>query len=206
MRTTTLYDLNGVTAWEFQDEPWLTYFGVSDAGFKHYRITIGGQEDGTVTLSVSAEWSDKHPGQLASYTHDLSLRHAANDALAISDDGLLTAMVKHAGATAVDFRHGITMQLPADYVRPMRLVIAKAREVAARMAAAKAHGKPATIPTLLTEEERTAALWWLSIFDKRESESWMQRAGNTGLVVDAYRAFQATTAGLAPAGWERVQA
>ena len=203
---TTIYDLSGVTVWEFQREPVECYFGVSDTHYQHYKITFRSDDAGAVSLSVSAEWSDDRPGQLAGFTHDVCPGCFPTDTLSISDGGLLSALARVEGAKTVDFRHGMLLQLPLEYVQPVRLAIAKAREIAARTTAAIAGGRLATIPTALTADERTAAAWWQSIFDERERDSWMRRAGNTGLVVDAYLAFQATTAGLAPAGWERVQA
>ena len=203
---TAIYDLDGVNAWESLHEHCRLFFGVSDADFQHYYITFSGDDDGNVSLSVEAAWSDKHPGKLTSYTYDLPLSCSKDDTLEITDDGMLTAMVREKGAKGVDFRQGILMQLPVTYVQPIRLVIAKAREMAARMAAETANGKRRTMSSLLTVEEHSAADWWLSTHEAREQDSWMRRAGNTGLIGDAYRAFQSTTAGLAPAGWYNVQA
>lgn len=212
---TTIYDFNGVTAWEYHPDPgqpWSCYMGVSDERFMHYRITFSASEHGDVSVSVDAEWNDKHPGQLANFTHEISPRCTAEDTLSISDDGLLSALARTQSAAAVNLRRGILLQLPVEYVQPVRLAIAKARQLAVLLADAAAKDMPLAIPTILSADEHIAYDWWLGIHCSQEKKSWMARAGNTGLVLDAYRECQRMTAGLptpfgkAPFGWDMVEA
>lgn len=211
---TTFYERDGVKAWEYSPDPGAKgacYFGVSDTQFMHYRITFF-VSGGDIYPGVDAEWSDDRPGQLANFTHEIYPRCNATDTLWIDDAGLLTALARVSAAKAVDFRQGFLLQLPVAYVQPVRLAIAKARQLAKVLAAADAKGMTADVPTILSADEHVAADWWLGIHETAEKASWMARSGNTGLALDAYREFQRTTAGLLPAsanvpfGWDKVEA
>lgn len=124
---------NGVILYEYQPEHGGRWLGVADDGFSHYRVTFRWSEDGTVSVGVDAEWSDKEPGKLANFTHEVFAYCGPNDSLAIDDDGLLTVLARRSAASTVDFRSGFTLQLPSAFIAVVRKAIrlARARALAA---------------------------------------------------------------------------
>lgn len=131
---TTLYEANGVTCGRISERDLPVCFVVMDDDGRHvgqhYRLTFHGSEDGYVSVSVQAEWSDDRPGQLANFTHDAPSYIAETDELVISDEGVLTAMVKQRGACHVNIRLGFVVHLTVEYVEPVRLAIRMVRELA----------------------------------------------------------------------------
>lgn len=202
----TIYDANGVQAWEYQPKDGLfSWFGVYDNHVDNYRITFFADEHGTVSVGVDARWNDTASG-LANFTHDLYVRcgpEQCGDTLWISDDGLLTAMERVNTASAVFLRKGFTLQLAPAYVAPIRLAITKAHAMAKARADAAAAGKPVAEVRVLTSDEYAACDWYSSLIND-ERAHWARQAGNTGLTVDAWRASQAPNA--VPFGWAEVTA
>ncbi|WP_320201795.1 hypothetical protein RMR16_026885 (plasmid) [Agrobacterium sp. rho-13.3] len=202
----TIYDANGVEAWEYQPKDGLySWFGVYDSHVENYRITFFADEHGTVSVGVDARWNDTASG-LANFTHDIYVKcgpEECGDTLSISDDGLLTAMERVNTASAVCLSKGLTLRLPPAYVVPIRLAIAKAHEMAKARADAAAAGKPVNEVKVLTSDEYAAAYWYLDLINE-ERAHWARQAGNTGLTVDAWRASQAPHA--VPFGWAEVTA
>lgn len=103
---------------------------VQDVGFQHYKIQLFPTAPNELSISIAAELSDHAPGRMANFTHDLSLLIGPDDCLQISDDGLLTVTVKQNGASTLNLQFGLTLQLSANYVVPMRNAIALARQLA----------------------------------------------------------------------------
>ncbi|WP_108610833.1 hypothetical protein [Aminobacter sp. MSH1] len=211
---TTFYEKDGVKAWEYAPErqPGSCFFGVTDSEYKRYRITFWPTEDNQVSVNVDAEWSDAYPGQLGNFTHDPPLCCSVDDTLSISDEGLFTALARARAATSVDLRLGVVMQLPVEYVPPIRAAIAKAREAAKQRAVAAEMGFVPNLPTILSADEHIASDWWLGRLPD-DQRMWMAKAGNSGIVLDAWRihasALTATEkymAASAPFGWDQVEA
>lgn len=121
---TTLQEENGVILYEYTPDHGMAWFGVADARFRHFRVTFCPLPEGDcVSVGVDAEWSDANPGELANYSYDAAPRCGRDDALTITDDGLLTAMTKAKAASTVDFRQGFTVQLPRAFVPLIRKAI-----------------------------------------------------------------------------------
>lgn len=215
---TTIYDANGVEAWEYQpDSGLLSWFGVYDEHVDNYRITFFPEERGTVSVGVDARWTDTASG-LANFTTDIYVScgpELCGDTLSISDDGLLTVMERVNTASAVCLRKGFALQLSVAYVIPIRLAIAKAYEMAKARADAAAAGKRIEDVRVLTADEYAAYEWYAGLLPE-EYDHWTHQAGGSGLTVDAWRAWHAAGAPMlspviaaspaAPFGWEQVEA
>lgn len=103
---------------------------IEDAGFEHYQIQLFPTGADELGISVSAEISDRTPGRMANFTHDLPLLIGPEDILQISNDGLLKAMSKQPGAASLKLHIGLTLQLDTSYVGPIRQGILLARQLA----------------------------------------------------------------------------
>ncbi|WP_304350790.1 hypothetical protein [Comamonas testosteroni] len=103
---------------------------VQDVGCQHYKIQLFPTAPNELSISIAAELSDRSPGRMANFTHDLSLLIGPDDCLRISDDGLLTVMARQNGASTLNLQFGLTLQLSTSYVVPMRNAIALARQLA----------------------------------------------------------------------------
>jgi hypothetical protein len=130
---TGLHEENGVVLGEFTPEYGNSWLVVADADFQHYRLTFSSTDDGNVHVGVDAEWSERHPGELANFTSEVYTDCGPGDTLSITDAGLLTVLARKRAAVAVDFRTGFTLQLPAVFVAVVRKAIRLAR-ARARMA------------------------------------------------------------------------
>jgi len=112
------------------------YFVIADTDFQRFKVTLFPTDEGTVSVSLSAPMSAR-PDQLANFTHDIPTYCGPEDTLAVGDDGLLTALAKPP-YSAIDFRAGFTVQLPAVAVPALRFAIeaafAEAKDKAARNA------------------------------------------------------------------------
>lgn len=118
---------NGVQLYDQGLDDSARYLVVADEHHEHYRVTFYSSTEGTVSVGVSAEWSDLHPGQLANFTHDILANCGPDDTLSITDEGLLTISARHRAASTVDFRSGFTLQLPVNFVPLIRKAIRLAR-------------------------------------------------------------------------------
>lgn len=135
MTTTMSQEENGVILYEYTPDHGMAWFGVADAGFRHFRVTFCPLPEGDwVSVGVDAEWSDEEPGELVNYAHDTAPRCGPDDTLTITDDGLLTAMIKAKASSTVDFRQGFTVQLPTAFVPFIRKAIELAFEKVAESA------------------------------------------------------------------------
>ena len=100
---------------------------VEDSDVEHYKIQLFPTAKDELSISIAAEVT---PGRLANFTYDLSLLIKPDDALHISDDGLLTVMARQQGAQSLNLCFGLTLQLTPSYVQPMRKAIELARSLA----------------------------------------------------------------------------
>lgn len=119
----TLYDANGVAMWRTTERgcSWLTV--MDDA--PRYRVTLSRHDD-VFHVGISAQQSDAKPGELANYTpcDEYSSNYVNADDISIGDAGLLSVMGKKRAATGVEIRVGFTVQLPVEFVTPVRQAIA----------------------------------------------------------------------------------
>lgn len=94
------------------------------------RVRLGVcEQGGGLWIGVDARLWDDRPDQ-ASYTQDDYNRYAP-DEITVGDDGLLTALHRHATAQPVEFRSGFTVRLPVAFVEPLRAALAALTETLA---------------------------------------------------------------------------
>lgn len=123
------------TAWDDRHGAW---FAVMDP--EHFRVRFfTAQERRAFTVSIDAEWSDEHPGEMASYTptYEFSGDDCRAGEVTISDDGLLSVMPRQQSASCVVIRWGWTAQLPLAAVAPIRRAIAMVEAMLATQGAPK---------------------------------------------------------------------
>ena len=124
MSWTKHYEANGVLMCEFADD-YGTYMMVSDTVGERYRVTIAMRGE-RFSIGINAEWNSDKPGALACYTprYEHGSCDCTQDEIAIDDTGLLTVMARQNAAAHVDVRMGFTVQLPPEYVPPIRQAMA----------------------------------------------------------------------------------
>ncbi len=94
------------------------------------RVRLGlCEQGGGLWIGVDARLWDDRPDQ-ACYTHDDYNRYQA-DEITVTDDGLLTALHRHATARPVEFRSGFTVRMPLAFVEPLRAALAALTEALA---------------------------------------------------------------------------
>jgi len=122
---TELYKAGDVSLSE-ANERGQRWFAVMD--LYRYRVRFFPHpEQGTLSVGISAEWSEEKPGQLANYTpsYESGGDECQPGEVTISHDGLLSVMAKQRAAR-MTFRMGWTAQLPREAVEPIRRAIALA--------------------------------------------------------------------------------
>lgn len=127
MTWTNLYERDGMIVGRQVSEGFSEASGcyiVADADFRQFKVTLFPTDEGTVGVSLSAPMSARSD-QLADFTHDIPTHCGREDTLAVDDEGLLTALAKPP-YSAIDFRAGFTVQLPAAAVPAVRFAIAAA--------------------------------------------------------------------------------
>lgn len=159
---------------------------VRDVESRHYMIRlIPYRDDQLIGVTISTEWSDKHPGELADYTpryEDQAADFSAGE-ITISDEGLLRAWERLATATHVDMRRGWAIQLPMSFVKPVRRAIGLAEASISPLAGVHP-------PRLrqATEDEVAGMRWWNGL-PMAERAHWLAQAG-TAVVADAWSAYK----------------
>lgn len=143
------------------------------------------REEQTIGVSVAAEWSDKHPGNLANYTpryEDQSSEFAIGE-LTMSDEGVLRAWARVDTATHVEMYRGWALQLPPSFVEPVRRAIIQAEAAISPLA-----GVRPSVLRKATDDELAGMRWWngLPVSDRAH---WLAEAGSA-VVAEAWEAFK----------------
>jgi len=112
-----------------EGQSWLE---VRDEHLREYRLVFTANDDHSINVAAHAQWTDDHPGDLANFTSEDGLPDCRfEDTVTIADDGLLTVMARKRGASSVVMHSGFTLQLPVQYVPPVRCAIRTAWKMAA---------------------------------------------------------------------------
>lgn len=124
MTWANLYERDGVVVGRqvpegFGDES--GFFVIADTDFQWFKVTLFPTANGRISVSLAAPL-DSRPGRLADFTHDMHVDFGPEDTLAVADEGLLTALAKPP-YSAMEFRIGFTVQLPAVAVPALRFAI-----------------------------------------------------------------------------------
>ncbi len=143
------------------------------------------RDEQTIGVSVAAEWSDKHPGNLADYTprYDDQSSEFAIGELTMSDEGVLRAWARVAAAAHVQMHRGWALQLPSSFVTPVRRAIARAEAAISPLA-----GIRPPVLRKATDDELAGMRWWngLPVADRAH---WLAEAGSA-VVADAWAAYK----------------
>jgi len=159
---------------------------VRDVESRHYVIRlIPYRDDQRIGVTISTEWSDKQPGELANYTphyEDQAAEFSVGE-ITISDEGLLRAWQRLATASQVEMYRGWAIQLPVSFVEPLRRAIGLAEAAISPLAGVHP-------PRLrqATEDEVAGMRWWNGL-TVAERAHWLAEA-RSAVVADAWSVYK----------------